>query len=137
VHDPGAIGRARDFFGTPELGFKMAYCERDFAIYTTVLLAGLLYALLRAHAHPLPWSVFAIALVPMAVDGFTQLFGLRESTWELRTLTGMLAGVAGVWLLYPRVDQALRAARPRAPASAASPRSRSPEPTGAPLRPYG
>ncbi|MGE3267883.1 MAG: DUF2085 domain-containing protein, partial [Chloroflexota bacterium] len=41
---------------------------------------------------------------PMALDGFTQLFNLRESTPELRTFTGALFGVASVWLIYPRVD---------------------------------
>ena len=101
------LGTARDFVGNTAMGFKVAYCERDFAIYTTVLLAGLVYALVRARARPLPWAVFLAALLPMAIDGFTQLFGWRESTWELRTLTGVLAGFAGVWLLYPRVDRAV------------------------------
>jgi uncharacterized membrane protein len=101
------VGTAREFVGNAALGFKVAYCERDLAIYTTVLLAGLLYALLRAHARPLPWPVFFACLVPIALDGFTQLFGLRESTWELRTLTGMLTGFAGVWLVYPRLDEAV------------------------------
>ena len=40
----------------------------------------------------------------MAIDGFTQLFGWRESTPELRTLTGALFGLASVWLIYPRID---------------------------------
>jgi len=31
-------------------------------------------------------------LMPVAVDGFTQLFGLRESTNELRVLTGAFTG---------------------------------------------
>lgn len=105
--DPVGLGTAREFVGSAAMGFKVAYCERDFAIYTTVLFAGLLYALLRARVRPLPWHVLLVALVPIALDGFTQLFGLRESTWELRTLTGVLAGFAGVWLLYPRVDRAM------------------------------
>jgi uncharacterized membrane protein len=101
------LGMARDFVGNAATGFKVAYCERDFAIYTTVLLAGLLYAALRRRARPLPWAVFGVCLVPIAVDGFTQLFGLRESSWELRSLTGALTGFAGVWLVYPRVALAL------------------------------
>jgi uncharacterized membrane protein len=101
------IGMARDFVGNAAMGFKVAYCERDLAIYTTVLLAGLLYALLRRRARPLPWAVFAVCLLPIAVDGFTQLVGLRESSWELRTLTGALTGFAGVWLVYPRIALAL------------------------------
>ncbi|HZR97594.1 MAG TPA: DUF2085 domain-containing protein [Chloroflexota bacterium] len=123
------VGMARDFVGNAALGFKLAYCERDFAIYTTVLLAGLLYAVLRRRARPLPWPVFAICLVPIAVDGFTQLFGLRESSWELRTLTGALTGFAGVWLVYPRIALALLPPRRAcARARAAVPGERPPVP---------
>ena len=106
------VGMARDFFGNAAIGFKVAYCERDLAIYTTVLLAGLLYAVLRRRARPLPWAVFFVCRIPIAVDGFTQLFGWRESSWELRTLTGALTGFAGVWLVYPRIALAVRPARP-------------------------
>ncbi len=113
--EPLRLGMARDFVGNAAMGFKVAYCERDFAIYTTVLLAGLAYALMRARARPLPWAVFFVCLAPLALDGFTQLFGLHESTWTLRTLTGALAGFAGVWLLYPRVDEAVRPGGRRQP----------------------
>jgi uncharacterized membrane protein len=102
------LGMAREFVGDAAVGFKVAYCERDLAIYTTVLLTGLLYALVRTRARPLPWRVFLLALAPMALDGFPQLFGWHESTWLLRTLTGVLAGFAGVWLLYPRIERAVR-----------------------------
>jgi uncharacterized membrane protein len=111
VGDPAALGplaQARDFVGNAVLGFKVAYCERDLAIYGTVLLAGLLYALLRSRARPLPPWLFVVCLLPMALDGGTQLVGWRESTWLLRTLTGALAGAVGVWLVYPRIDLALR-----------------------------
>jgi uncharacterized membrane protein len=111
------VGMAREFVGNAAMGFKVAYCERDFAIYTTVLLAGLLYAVLRRRARPLSWPVFLVCLLPIAVDGFTQLFGLRESSWELRTLTGALTGFAGVWLVYPRIALALAPPR-RTPARA-------------------
>jgi uncharacterized membrane protein len=43
----------------------------------------------------------------MALDGFTQLFGWRESTWELRVITGLLFGFASGWLVYPRFDLAM------------------------------
>lgn len=123
---PAGLGAARDFLGSAALGFKMAYCERDFAIYTTVVVAGLLYTLCRRHARPLPWTVFALCLVPIALDGFTQLFGWRESTWELRTLTGALLGVAGVWLVYPRLDVAVGLAPWLVPTEAGAPCPRAP-----------
>ena len=47
------------------------------------------------------------SLLPMAIDGFTQLFGLRESDWVLRTITGVLFGLRLVWLAYPYVEEAM------------------------------
>jgi uncharacterized membrane protein len=106
------LGMAHEFVGNAALGFKVAYCERNFAIYTTVLAAGLVYALLRGRIAPLPWPGFIVLLLPVALDGLTQLAGARESDWLLRTLTGVLAGVAGVWLVYPRVDRAFQITAP-------------------------
>ena len=45
-----------------------------------------------------------LLIAPMALDGFTQLFGFRESTWELRVVTGTLFGIASVWLIYPHLQ---------------------------------
>jgi uncharacterized membrane protein len=98
------------FLGSPELGWKMAFCERDLAIFSGVLLFGLLYAARWRHLgmRPANYLVFAVLCLPMAVDGLTQLLGLRESTWELRVATGSLFGVASAWLLYPRLQRALQ-----------------------------
>ena len=95
------------FLGTPELGYKVAFCERDVAIYLAVLGGGLLYARLRHRVPALGPLGYLALIVPMALDGFTQLFGWRESSVELRTLTGTLFGLASVWLAYPRIDRVL------------------------------
>ncbi|MFN8636862.1 MAG: DUF2085 domain-containing protein [Chloroflexota bacterium] len=92
------------FIGSPDLGYKVAFCERDVAIYLAVLFAGLLYARYRDALPPLGVTGYAVLIAPMALDGFTQLFGWRESSVVLRTLTGALFGVASVWLIYPRLD---------------------------------
>ena len=97
------------FVGSPELGYKVAFCERDVAIYLAVLVGGLCYGLLRRRAGALAPVGYLALIAPMAFDGFTQLFGWRESSAELRTITGLLFGLASVWLIYPRVDRALRA----------------------------
>ncbi len=88
----------------PALGYQVAYCQRDVAIYSTIFLAGLLFALVRSWLRPLPLWAVALFALPMAVDGFTQLFALRESTWELRLLTGSLFGLGMVWLGYPYLE---------------------------------
>jgi uncharacterized membrane protein len=103
------------FRGSPELGYKVAFCSRNVAIYAAVLAAGLLYARVGQRLSPLSFMGYAFLIAPMAIDGLTQLVGWRESTWELRTLTGLLFGAASVWLVYPRLDpvlQRLAIARP-------------------------
>lgn len=93
------------FVGTSQLGWKMAFCERDLAIYVGLLLVGLLYARQR-NLQPAGFGVYAVLILPMALDGFTQLLGWRESTWQLRVLTGLLFGLASAWLVFPRLDAA-------------------------------
>jgi uncharacterized membrane protein len=114
------------FVGTPDTGYKVAICERDTAIYAAILLNGLLFGALRPALRrrgkipKLPLWLFALFVLPAAVDGFTQLFGLRTSTWHLRLITGAIFGTGLVWLAYPFVEEAMadvvRSATPRAPA---------------------
>jgi uncharacterized membrane protein len=82
----------------------MAICQRETAIYASMALAGLAFALVRDRLRPLGWRPFALLIAPMALDGATQLFGWRESTPELRLLTGGLFGLACVWLIYPHLQ---------------------------------
>ncbi len=103
----------RKFIGNELLGYKVAICERDIAIYGAALLGGLLFALLRnAQARwQLPilnWKWYILLLLPMAVDGTSQLVGLRQSDWLLRSITGALFGLASVWLAYPFVEEAMQ-----------------------------
>jgi uncharacterized membrane protein len=98
----------RYFVGDEMLGFKVAICQRDVAIYGAVLLAGLLFGLLRHRIQSPSLKVYALLLIPIALDGGTQLIGLRTSNWWLRTLTGALFGGASVWLAYPYLEDAMR-----------------------------
>lgn len=97
----------RVFIGNEAVGWKVALCERDVAIYATVFVTGLLYALLRHRLRPLPFKIYVLFLIPIAVDGLTQLVGLRESNWWLRTITGALFGFGSVWFAYPYVEDAM------------------------------
>jgi uncharacterized membrane protein len=45
-----------------------------------------------------------VAALPLAVDGLTQLTGLRESTWELRVATGVLFSAGLGWYVLPHLD---------------------------------
>ncbi|MCI0397805.1 MAG: DUF2085 domain-containing protein [Chloroflexi bacterium] len=125
---------ARAFVGNERMGYKMALCERDIGIYSFVFLSGLVYAVLRRRTQikPMPMLAFIIlGMGPIALDGFSQLFGywttpldgsaasglvatiqsifpLRESTPLLRTLTGAWFGLALVWLTYPHVAAGMK-----------------------------
>lgn len=89
-------------------GQQIAFCQRDLAIYGTMLLGSLTYGMLRGRLPPLSWKLYVLASAPMALDGGTQLAGWRESTWELRVVTGFLFGLATIWTLYPVIDQKIR-----------------------------
>jgi len=98
--------RAR-FSGNERLGYKIAFCQRDLATWGAILLAGLLFGISGRRWRRLPLWGYALFLIPMAVDGASQLLGLRESNWALRTISGALFGLASVWLAYPYVEMAM------------------------------
>ena len=95
---------ARAFIGNPALGYKMAYCQRDAAMYGSMLLAGMVFGLVRHRLKPLPFTLYLVFLAPWAVDGLVQLLTSYESTWQLRTITGSLFGLATVWFAYPYLE---------------------------------
>lgn len=97
----------RFYYGDEQVGYKMAFCQRDFAIYGSILLGGLLYGPLRRRLRPLPLPYYLILCVPLVVDGVVQLLGLWESLWFNRVLTGVLFGGASVWFAYPQVQVAM------------------------------
>jgi uncharacterized membrane protein len=97
----------RYFIGEETLGYKVAICQRDVAIYGAVLLAGLVFALVRKRIGAPSLKLYALFLIPIALDGLTQLLGFRTSTWWLRTFTGALFGAASVWLAYPYLEEAM------------------------------
>lgn len=108
----------REFLGNPELGYKMAWCERDAALYGSMLIALVIFRWMRGRVPPLDPRVYVLFLVPMGIDGVWQLFTsplalapflpTHESTPELRVITGVLFGIATVWLIFPRVEIAMR-----------------------------
>lgn len=98
----------RVFRGNEAIGYKVALCQRDVAIYGSIFVGGLLYGLFGRRMRPIPFKVLLLAMVPLALDGGTQLLGLRESNWLLRTVTGALFGLAGLLWIYPYVDAAMR-----------------------------
>ncbi len=113
------INTAREFLGNDRLGYKMALCERDIAMYGAILLFGVVFSLTGKKLKPLPWYLWIIiGLGPIGLDGFSQLFSqtglpifnwlpLRESTPLLRTITGGLFGMATAWFGYPYLEESI------------------------------
>ena len=87
------------------LGEKMACCHRCTAIYGGLFLFGVAFVALRGRLRPLPWRFLALLSLPILLDGLTQAVGLRDSTWELRVLTGSLFAVGAAWLLLPHLER--------------------------------
>ncbi len=109
------------FVGNPAIGYKVALCQRDTAIYGTILLVGLVFGMLRQlgiKVRPLNLWGYALLALPMLIDGgyqwlsylinfFYARFPTHETTVHLRLITGALFGLGTVWLAYPHLQQAL------------------------------
>ncbi len=95
-------------------GYQTCLCSRCLAIYTSILAAGIVLTFFRNNRRlrAIPWYVWLLGMVPMALDGFTQLFGLRESNLALRLLTGAIFGVTTAWFLFPQIDEAAHQEQP-------------------------
>jgi uncharacterized membrane protein len=126
LDNPVAFSRfqARQFTGNETVGYKMALCERDMAIYGSIFLFGIVYALTGRRLKPLHWIAWAlIGIVPIGLDGFSQLFSqmnwqwlaaiipYRESTPFLRVLTGGLFGFTTAWFSYPYMEESMAETR--------------------------
>jgi uncharacterized membrane protein len=137
--------KLRQFIGTPEMGYKIAWSDRMVSLYTPLFIGALLFGLARWRSRserpwkPLPTRWWLLALVPIFIDGFSHMisdaihpvYGFRDSNawlvrltgeafaptfyagdaigsfnWWMRLFTGLLAGFATVWLVYPRVGEA-------------------------------
>lgn len=122
--DENDLLAARRYRGDETVGYKVAFCERDVAIYTGILLFVLIFGATGRRLKPLPWIWWVlIGILPIALDGFSQLFsqlGLpvlaqilpyRESTPFLRVLTGFLFGFTTAWFGIPYIEESMRETR--------------------------
>jgi len=110
------IFAARAYVGNEQMGYKVALCERDVAIYASILFFGILFSVTGRRIKVLPWYLWLLlAIVPIGLDGFSQLFSqpplslipFRESTPMMRVLTGGLFGFATAWFGYPMVEESM------------------------------
>jgi uncharacterized membrane protein len=87
-------------------GYKFPVCARCVAIYLSMLVGLILLPFIMkigSEDWPNKWILVA-ACVPIAIDGFTQLFGWRESTDFLRLVTGAIVGVVLPFYILPMLN---------------------------------
>ena len=126
LHNPAGFGRfeAREFTGNQTVGYKMALCERDMAIYSSMFFFGILYAATGRKIKPLHWMLWIlIGMGPVGLDGFSQLFSQMEWSWLqpilpyresiplFRVLTGALFGLTTAWFAYPAMEESMSETR--------------------------
>ncbi len=120
LHEPISLlemNALSQFTGSPEVGYKMALCERCVATYGMMFIAGVAYGLLRktVRIRPLPlWLYFVFGVMPMMLDGGVQW--LSYAVWQflpallaqpfetipaMRALTGSLFGLGVIGVGYP------------------------------------
>lgn len=113
---------AQQFTGNDKLGYKVAICERDLAIYGSLILAGIFFQVTGKKWKSIPWYFWVIlAILPIGLDGGSQLFSLggnwpawlpiRESTPLFRTLTGALFGFITGWYVFPIMEENMKEVR--------------------------
>jgi len=126
LNDPYSITRfeARNYIGDDAVGYKVALCERDAAIYFAMLIFGVIFGLTGRRIPSLHWALWLLlGLGPIGLDGFSQLLSqfdwewfasmipYRESTPILRTLTGAFFGLATAWFAYPNIEESMSETR--------------------------
>ncbi len=87
----------RQFIGNAEMGWKVAWSDRMVFMYSSIIMfAFLIFVPRRETLKPIPWWVFLLLLLPMAVDGGSHFLsdlsgignGFRDSNGWLAFLTG-------------------------------------------------
>lgn len=112
----------KNFLGNEQMGYKLTLCERDIFIYIALFTGGLIYShpFVRRRLRPAPLLLYAaLGILPIALDGFSQLLGYppfnlwppRETLPEFRVITGFLFGFMTAWLGFPYIELTMRDTR--------------------------
>ncbi|MBN1373811.1 DUF2085 domain-containing protein [Candidatus Dojkabacteria bacterium] len=106
---------SRSFYGTDNLGYKIAYCSRDTGIYLMMLAVLVAVTFTKLQFKFMPTFAKLLFVLPMALDGGIQLVSailyytgsidalFYESNVTRRLITGALFGFAMGTLLFPYI----------------------------------
>lgn len=87
------LGRLCGCHQMPERSFRIAEYQFPLCARCTGLLLGQLAALLCPALRRIPVRLSAALLLPLVLDGGTQLLRLQKSTNPRRLVTGVLGGI--------------------------------------------
>lgn len=100
-------------------GYQMTVCARDVGIYLSFLAGCVLFVFVRKKLKIWRLRWFILLCIPMAIDGFAQLFGVPlprgigpdwqlvwtvESTNLFRVITGSIFGMASALYVLPYLE---------------------------------
>jgi len=117
--DPGHDGFGHGYWGNDEIGYKVAFCIRDTAMYGALFLAGVflvIYSKRKLKYLKLPGWGFALLLLPMMIDGvFQSIAEVFEFDWvsqayidniPKRIITGAMFGVGFAFFVFTNLLEA-------------------------------
>jgi uncharacterized membrane protein len=93
TNDPAIL---RQFIGNPDMGWKVAWSDRMVSMYGSLLFFSAIYWPFRKRVKPLRWTLVALLLLPMLLDGGTHMIsdltggigaGFRDSNEWLAAIT--------------------------------------------------
>jgi len=106
---------ARNFSGDTFLGYKVALCERDIAIWGSLLITGIVFSATGRKMKRIPilaWLLLGV--LPILFDGGSQflnsllpIFPARESTPMLRSISGVLFGTLTGMYMFPLIEESM------------------------------
>ncbi|MBC8163079.1 MAG: DUF2085 domain-containing protein [Roseiflexaceae bacterium] len=106
-------------------GYQVAVCQREAIMYGARFAGGLLFALFRHQVRAMPVRLGALLLLPMLIDGGSQLIDdllggtllrgtnddIGSFNFWMRMATGLLFAIAVLLVVYPRLERDLRQAQ--------------------------
>jgi len=118
-HDPFNPLEARNYTGNPNIGYKVALCERDIALWGSLLITGLVFSATGRKMKRIPILLWLLlGVFPILLDGGSQFlhaiapfFPARESTPLLRSITGVLFGTLTGMFMFPLIEESMNDTR--------------------------
>lgn len=77
----------------------MGLCSRCFGIFLGIFFLGIFLGIKRE--NKIYWKSSFVLMIPIIIDGVTQLKGLRQSNNSLRFITGLLGGIGAGIIIFP------------------------------------